>query len=73
MLLKALGEGLDKGGDGGFGGFEVGSVAEVAEGLAGDGAYGGKDDVGGRVRLAASRRAKRLRAVEALVKVMASG
>ena len=36
---------MDERGDGGFGGFEGGSVAEVAEGLAGDGAYRGQDYV----------------------------
>jgi len=35
---------LDEGGDGGFGGFDGGFVAEVAEGLAGDGAYGREED-----------------------------
>ncbi len=39
-------EGLDEGRDGGFGGFDRGGVAEVAEGLAGDGADGGECDVG---------------------------
>ena len=38
-------EGLDKRGDGGFGGFDGGFMTEVAEGLAGDGAYGGQGDV----------------------------
>jgi len=43
-------------------------VAQVADSFAGDGAYGGQGGVGGRIKLAASRRAQRLRAVEALVR-----
>ena len=39
-------EGLDKRGYGGFGGFDGGFMTEVAEGLAGDGAYRGQGDFG---------------------------
>ena len=39
-------EGLDEGWDGGFGGLDCGLVPEIAQGLAGDGAYGGQGDVG---------------------------
>ena len=38
---------MDEGGDGWLGGFGSGLVAEVAEGLAGDGAYGGEGDARG--------------------------
>jgi hypothetical protein len=40
-------ERFDEDGDSGFGGIDGGFVAEVAEGLAGDGADGGEDDAGG--------------------------
>jgi hypothetical protein len=43
-VSKALGEGLDQGGDGGFGGFEGWGMAEVSEGLGCDGADGGQGD-----------------------------
>jgi len=40
--------GLDEGGDGRFGGFDVGGMAEVAEGSAGDGADRGQEDFWGQ-------------------------
>jgi len=42
--VEVRGQGLDEGGDIGLGGFEVRGVAEVAEGLGGDGADGGSED-----------------------------
>ncbi|MCU1252326.1 MAG: hypothetical protein JWQ49_5355 [Edaphobacter sp.] len=48
MRLREVGEeSLDEAGYGRFRGFYGGRVAEVAEGLAGDGADGGERDVGG--------------------------
>ena len=67
-------EGLDEGGDGGFAGFDGGRVAEVAEGFAGDGADGGEGDVWWEGEVGGFEEVRqRLRAVDALVKVMASG